>query len=285
MNNLQGENPKDITFLDYLRVIWKWKILIIAVVFLTVLTTTIKTSGKKAVYEATAVITPVSEEKGSGGLAVLSQQFGGFPGLSLPPSTSTAEIMNLLKSKMIRGKMIERYNLMPILFPEDWEEGKQEWKAARSKWDGLRELDSRINIQNNVKDNTILVSAQFHNPEITVKLINYLLTTMTEYMGNEARRAALTKRRFLEEQLRTTSDPMIRQKINNLISQQIETAMMSEISEDFAFKIIDPPLVPDKGLKSNRIKTITLSILTSFFAGIFLSFFFEYIIRKIKTGQ
>lgn len=316
--NLPEENrdfhdEDEINLLDYWRVIWKWKFLIILLVFVTVLTTAIASLSEIDIYEATAVITPTGGEKSSSGLSILSQQFGGLPGISLPPSASATGVMILLKSNTIKEKMIERYNLLPVLFYGRWDEEKKEWKREikggirlnpfrlisnmaeaikpekgasnpgdiriPTMWDGLRALNSIIKINNNVKENTISVSAEFHDPEIAVKMVNYLLETITDHMSSDAKRVANNKKRYLEDLLRTTADPLIRQKIYGLISQQIETAMMSELKEDFAFKVIDPPRAPDTKLKSKRSTKVMLSFMASLFAGVFLAFFLEYIIR------
>jgi len=65
------------------------------------------------------------------------------------------------------------------------------------------------------------------------KIVEYYLATLTNYMSSETKRVANTNRKYLEEQLVNTSDPFIKQKIYNLIAQQIETAMMAEVKENF----------------------------------------------------
>ncbi len=292
-DNLQPENrinedysEEEINLLDYWRVIWGWKFLIVLLVFITVLTTAIVSRNKIDIYQATAVISPIGGGQGGGSLSILSQQFGGLPGISLPASTSTSEIINLLKSNMLMEEMIERYNLLPVLFYERWDEEKTEWKGDTkgipTAWDALRTLNGIVKINNNVKDNTITISTEFHDPEMAAKMVSYILATLTDHMTSEARRVANSKRRYLEEQLGKTADPLIRQKIYNLISQQIETAMMSELKEDFAFKVIDPPKVPDRKIKPNRSMMVKLSFVVSLFAGIFLSFFLEYV-KRLRT--
>ena len=285
MNNQEESFEEEINLLDYWRVIWKRKILIISVIFLITLISVIISINAIEIYQTTAIISPLREEKGGGGMSLLSQQFGGLgsiAGISLPSSKSSTEIMNLLNSNMIREKMIRKYNLLPVLFSEKWDKEKKEWiNKPPTMWDGIRSLSSRIKVTNNIKADTITVSAEFHNPEITVILVDDLLSTLTEHMSNESKKSALIKRRYLEDQLRSTSDPIIRQKIYNLISQQVETAMMSEMNEYFAYKVIDPPRVPDRRIRPNKRKTVVLSFIVSSFIGVFLAFFLEYI-KKLR---
>lgn len=333
-DNLPEENrakrdyydEEEISLLDYWRVIWKRKIFITLLVFFTVLATAVSAIRQIDIYRATAVITPIGPEgSGSGSLSILSQQFGGIPGISLPASASTTEIVNLLNSNMLREKMVDKYNLLSVLFYESWDEEKGEWKkgeeggfslnpsrwivgvlrgilngkkaaavnapsmndgndGAPSMWDGIRTLQDIIAVNNDVKNNTITVSVDYYDPEMAAKMVEYLLATLTEHMSSEAKKGANTKRSYLEGQLRSTADPLIRQKIYTLISQQIEAAMMSELKEEFAFRVIDPPKAPDRRIKPKRSTMVMMGFFISLFAGVFLAFFLEYIKNARSKG-
>ena len=252
-------------------------------------------------------------------MVALVQQFEGIPGISIPGSSSAAEIVSLLKSNILREKMIQQYNLMPVLFYKRWDPQRQGWKksgkygffnlspldyAARIKeafapdptagtpkkdpeipdtWDALRLLDDIVRINQDVKQSTITLSVDFHDPALAAKIADYYLATLTDYMSSEAKRVAMTNRKYLEEQLGSTADPIIKQKTYNMIAQQIETGMMAEVKENFAFKIIDPPLAPDKKTKPKRGQMAVVSLMAALFAGSFAAFIREYIERIRET--
>ncbi|MCC6544181.1 MAG: hypothetical protein IT392_06715, partial [Nitrospirae bacterium] len=158
MNNQEEYSDEEINLLDYWRVIWKRKILIIIVVFFITLLSAVISFYRTDIYQAKAVISPIGDEKGGGGLSLLSQQFGGLAGISLPASTSSKEIVNLLNSNMIREKMIEKYNLLPVLFSKKWDKDKKGWiEKPPTMWNGIRALNSIIKVTNNIKENTISV--------------------------------------------------------------------------------------------------------------------------------
>jgi len=69
---------------------------------------------------------------------------------------------------------------------------------------------------------------------------------------------------------------IIRQKIYNLIAQQIETSMMSEMKENFAFTMIDSPREPDRKVFPDRKKIVKIGSLISLFTGISFGFLVEY---------
>jgi len=311
----------EINLLDLWRVIWKRRkligILVIALVFLTAGVSLFMTN----IYQSKAVIVPVTAKEGGGGgtLSALASQFGGLPGISLPGSASATEIVSLLKSNVLREKIVERYRLMPVLFYKQWDGRKNDWKreqgvslnplgwlsklvdtvrppdqrASRRKgeegvprlWDALRLLDGIVKINNNIKENTITLTVDYEDPELAAKMAGYFLDTLTEHMSAEAKRVALINRTYLEEQLQKTADPLIRQKIYNLIALQLETAMMTEVKENFAFKVIDPPRVPDQKIKPKRALMVVLSFVVALFMGVFIAFFMEYLEKIRNSGQ
>lgn len=303
--------------LDYWRIIQKHKKLISRIVIVTVAVTAVISLFMTNIYQAKALITPVTTKETSGsGLTALAQQFGALPsmmGLSLPGATSSAELVNLLKSNIVREKMIQKNNLLPILFYKQWDTKKKDWKrggislnpmvlvAPVVRWltsqgsakakkdgdvpdvlDGLRELDDIVSVKSNLKENTISISIDYPDPEIAAKMVDYLLQALNDHMTNETKRVAKINKDYLEDQVLKNSDPIIKQKIYNLIAQQIETIMMAEVKENFAFKVLDPPVVPDKKIRPKRTLMVLLSLVVSLFLGCFVAFFKEYL-EKIKT--
>lgn len=299
-----------INLLDYWRVIREHRKMIAWVMGITIVATTVVSLCLTDIYRAKAVIIPVAVKDSSGGgsasLGILAQQFGGLPGIAMPASSTASEIVNLLNSNILREKMIQQYNLLPILFYNKWDAKKQIWKQGYATllvnslsafpeksslkrypdipdtWDALRLLDKMVIVSRNTKENTITISVDFHDPELAAKIADYYLLTLTNYMSSEAKRVAATNRKYLEEQLGATTDPFIKQKTYNMIAQQIETGMMAEVKENFAFKVIDPPMAPDKNIKPKRLQMVLLSMVMSLFLGICLAFVLEYC-NKIKT--
>lgn len=309
------EDEEERTLLDYWRVLVKRKRLIIILVFVSVFATAIFSLFETNIYQSKALIAPVSNNGGKGRkLAALASRFTGMPRITLPGSASSSEIIALLNSNILREEIIRKYNLLPVLFYEQWDEEKKEWKkddsfdfnpfklignivkvirpedritlnkkeeeeGIPSIWDGLRALDNMVRINDNIDRNTIGISVDFYDPEKAAAIVEDFLTTLNTHMSDEAKRVADTNKRYLEDQLKNISDPFIKQKIYGLIAHQVETAIMAEVKENFAFKVLDPPTVPDRKIKPKRALMVILSFLLSLFAAIFLVFFLENIER------
>lgn len=276
MENREEDND-EINLLDYFNVIKKHKKLILIIIIISVLATGIYSFLAPKIYAAKALITPAVQPRDQGGISVIAAQFG----IASPASSNASEIVNILKSNILREKIIKKYDLLPVFFKKEALEGKTEEEKI---WTGIRYLQGTLGITFNQKDNVVEVSMQFTDPKKAADIVNYTLTELTEHMSNEAKRIADTNKKYLESLIDNTSDPLIRTKIYSLIAQQIEMSMMAEVKENFAFKIIDPPKAPDMKIKPKRRANVMLSFVVSLFAGIFIAFFKEYV-GKVKSSK
>lgn len=311
------EPDEGIAILNFWRALRKRWALIGAVTAAAVAATVAVSLFMTNIYQAKAVIIPVvPKDAGLGqgaGLSVLATQFGGLAGIATPSSATASEITSLLKSNILREKVIRQYGLLPVLFPDRWDAVKRTWKKPRFRLTlsslnefsfrakqgptdspgsgpiqdpdapdiraALRRLDRMIAIRKDAKENTITISADSPDPAVAAKVVEHLLVTLTNYMSSEAKRVASTNRKYLEEQLGSTADPIIKQKTYNMIAQQIETAMMAEVKENFAFKVIDPPLTPDRAVGPKRVLIAAVALVAALLIGIFIALFQETLER------
>jgi uncharacterized protein involved in exopolysaccharide biosynthesis len=284
------EIDEEINLLDYWRVIHKRWRLIVAIVIGVVLATGGISLVMTKIYRATAVITPVDRQDNEGGrLSLMAQQLGALPRISTASSASASEIVSLLNSNILREKVIEKYDLLPVLFNNEWDEEKKGWRTkdkddTPTVWDGIRMFDDMVSVDHDTDGNMITISVDYHKPEMAAKIVTAFLTTLNEHMSNESKRVADTNKRYLEEQLNSSSDPVIKQKIYSLIAQQIETAMMAGVKENFAFKVIDPPMVPDKRIRPKRKQMVLISLVLSLILGIIIAFVLEGVERQGQKG-
>ncbi len=266
----QRETYEDeINLIDYVKVIFKHKKLICYTVGIVVAATIVVSLLMTPVYEAKAVVAPAAKNGEISGTSLVAAQFG----ISVPASSNMSEIVNLLKSNILMEKIIKKHNLLTVFYKERELKGRSD---SQNLWRGIRYLQDAMTIRPNQKDNSIQVSMQFKDPKTAADIVSYTLLELTEHMSNEARRVAETNKQYLESQIEKTADPFIRTKIYTLIAQQIETAMMAEVKENFAFKILDPPRVPDKKIKPKRTQMVIIAFLVSLFLGVFIAFGKEY---------
>jgi uncharacterized protein involved in exopolysaccharide biosynthesis len=310
--NIVSENEDEIDLLELARVIWKGKKLIILTVVVFTFAVAVLSLFMTNIYTAKAILKPTTPSQGSGRFSALAAQFGGIAnlaGIAMPSPTSSTEIVSLLESNILRKSIIEKYNLLPVLFPDQWDPEKKDWikpgtsfnplafiaklrpapPATRKKepgvpdvWNGIRALNEMVKVNYEMKEDLITIVVNFPDPEMAAKIADYFIIALSEHMSAEAKRVAGINKEYLEKQLRETNDSLVQQKIYSLIAEKIETMMMAEVKEGFAFKVLDPPMAPDLKSKPKRAQMVVVAFMVSLFLSAFIVLFREYI-RKIKA--
>ncbi len=231
------------------------------------------------IYRSEVTILPTSQHR-LGSLSAFSS-LAGIAGISPPVSFEAAEIKARLRSKMIYARLIEKYNLLPILFSEEWDKSKKQWKDPEDHPtvdDGIRLFKkSLVHISEDRKTQAITIAVEFRDPKIAAYLAGILVKELKDIMVKDTVERAKKSLEELEKTLPKVTDPLVQQKIYALMAKHIETISLAKATKSFAFKVIDPPRVPDRKYKPKRRLMVILAFISSLFLGIFLVFFKEYL--------
>jgi uncharacterized protein involved in exopolysaccharide biosynthesis len=273
----KAEDSDEINLLDYINILARHKKLIIIIVIISVAATGIISFISPKIYEAKAIIMPVAQSQDQSNMSAIVSQFG----ITSPQGSNSSEIVSLLQSNVLMERVIKKYNLIPIFF-SDKEKGKIENEQS---WDGIRYLKKTIyKVNDNKSKGVIELSAEYKDPEISARILTYILTELTDYMSSEAKRVADTNKKYLESLIDKNSDPLIKQKIYTMIARQIEISMMAEVKENYAFKILDPPKIPDRKIRPRILSNIILSFIISLVGGMCLAFIMEHV-KDVKKSR
>jgi len=197
---------KEVSLLDLWQVLWKRKYLILAVTCIcTVLSIGISLILPKS-YRAEAVIMPLSGQRGGGGLAAAVSQMGLGSLLGGVGGTNSysSQIMAILKSRTLIEKVIIRYDLLPILFPSDWDIEASRWKSSKSipNMEAAVKLFSLLSQTTEDKKNqTIKVAATTGRPEISAQIANGILVQLYDELKDNSFTVQKRNRLFIEAQL------------------------------------------------------------------------------------
>ncbi len=264
------EFDDEINLLDYIRILYKYKILISSIIIVSVITTVITSLLAIEIYQSTAAIIPASPQQERSELSALASRFG----VSRAPATSTTELVRLLNSTILMEMVIKKHNLLKLFF-KDNKDVKAMPENIR-EWEGIEKLKNIFKVNQVQNTGIIEIAVEYKDPKTSTDLINYILDELTDYMSSEAKRVADTNKNYLESLIDKNADPLIRQKIYSLIAQQIEISMMAEVKENFAFKVLDPPKIPVYRIRPERTKSVIFAFIISSLIGIALAFIIEY---------
>ncbi|MFA5352734.1 MAG: Wzz/FepE/Etk N-terminal domain-containing protein [Thermodesulfovibrionales bacterium] len=281
--NVQERPDDDINLMEYFKVIIKRKKLIIIIVTVAVALSILVTMLMPKVFKAQAVIASVQPEGQTGG-SPASMLLGSL-GLAAPNAASS-DVPNLLNSTILRERVIRKYNLLSPLLEEALSFTilpRKEMTDDQKIWVVLSYLKGALIVTSDPATSTIVITMDYKDPAMATGILNAFLQELSDYMAEEGKRVALANKKFLEDQLNSTADPLIKAKIYEMISKQIEKTVMSEVKENSFFKIIDPPKPPVSPYKPKRLLIIAMIFVAALFVGVLVAFIKEHI-EKSKAA-
>lgn len=284
--------PDDIDLLELWKLLWRNKRLIFLI---TVLFTTMSVAlalWMTPIYQSEVLLAPVTDEDG-GKISSLASQYGGLAamaGINLGGSSSSKEeAVALLKSRALIMKFIEEENLLPELFYKDWDSENMRWDVKSpdeipTMWKAYKKFDQDVrSVTEDKKTGLVTLSIEWKDPNLAKKWAISLVERVNEQMRNRATEDAEKSLVYLNQELKRTSSVEVQKAIYGLIESQVKTAMMANIREEYSFKVIDPPAVPDLDdeVKPNKKLIVALALTFGFFGSLFYVIIRDYYEKKI----
>ena len=284
------DDEDEISLVDLFMVLLKRKWLIMGLVFLTAVGAVTISLSLTNIYRSEATISARQQEQTSS--RALSGALGGLGGIVAGEfglgGGSEADIIEvLLKSRRLAEIVVERYDLLPALFKEKWDSQRGAWleNPGPTMQDAYRLINnSLLKVGRDRKTDVITLGVEHEQPEFARQMASYYITELSEQLRAKVVKDAQENMRFLDEQLERTSDPLLREKIYNMLAKEIEKDTFARAQTYYGFYVLDPPIAPDpdKKAKPKRALICILSVMVAFFVAVFLAFFLEYVGRLRK---
>ena len=229
------------------------------------------------IYQATAVLTPaVDEKRPNPALGVLASF-----GVDIGSPTKVEDLETLFQSNDLTARVFRKYNLWPIVLPDRFDpatgkmkvcwtdrlSGREKGPRAPGDWDAIRVAKDRLRVSTNKKAGTVSVSFESPSAQGSADIVKYYLDEGKSRLQEEALDRAVKNKKFIEEQIGKTVDALTRDRLYALYGQEVEREMMARNREQFGFRVVDAPRVPDRKFKPHRIFGAVMAFFVSFFAG------------------
>ena len=286
------DDSDEISLIDLLMVLVKRKWLIIGLVFLTGVAAVVISLLMTNIYRSEATLAARETEQSpaqalTGALGGLGGMVAGEMGLGGGSNADKIEV--LLKSRRLADLVVEKHNLLPILFKEMWDSRKKAWleNPAPTVQDAYKLISKKLlKVSRDRKTDVITVSFENEDPEFARKMVDYYLTELSEGLRTEVLKDAEENMRFLTAQLDKTTDPLLKEKIYSMLAKEIEKDTFARAQTYYGFYVLDPPIAPDldKKAKPKRALICILSMVVAFFVAVFLAFFLENM-NRLRTDD
>ncbi|AUB87009.1 Wzz/FepE/Etk N-terminal domain-containing protein [Vibrio anguillarum] len=290
-----GVSDDEIDLRELFGALWKGKLLIVLCTAVFAVGGVIVALSKPNTYQAEASLVAANEDSG-GGLASMAGQLGGLAslaGINLGSGRSGDKAMSLavLQSRQFINAFINRHQLLvPLMAAESWDRVSgemvidpalydvetQQWirkiepplSSTPSDWEAHKAF-KEIFAVSEAKDNGLVkVSITHLSPLIAQQWVELLVKDLNDWIKNEKLTETRQNISYLEQQLEKTKLVDMQSVFYQLIEEQMKSLMLAEVKDEFAFKTIDPAVVPEEKAGPKRALICVLATLLGGMLGI-----------------
>jgi len=296
---------EEINILDYLKVIWKWKTLIIIIIVLFGLFSWWKAIGEPKMYKTDATLLPPSG--GSSGLGALVSS------LPIPIDVSGigggskgVNYKDIFQSRIVAERVVDQLKLAKY-FPD-----------IEDKMDLVSTIQASIKVN---EGSVIKVEVEAKTADLAVWIAEGYLKALEWYNQTNNIQTAHRTRVFIEGQMadaesrlrgaegrlrfygeqkdtyfdsdiaRTIALERYKREIEayaqlyTMLMGEREKAKIDETKEGQFFQVLDMPIAPKSPYKPNVKLQTMIGLAVGLFVGIFLAFFIEYILANMQPAK
>lgn len=232
------------------------------------------------VYRVSTVLLPVKESGQISSFDGLGGQVGGLAnmlGVGIGNSSRTQEFIAELKSRKLTEKFIVENTLMPQLFNDLADPKTGEWlddvgEDTPTLYDAYKLFNETIRfVELSAQTGLITLSIEWQNPEIAADWANGLVAMANNELRRQTIALGSKSIDYLNAELTKTNVVELRQSIYKLIEVQIQSIMLANVRDDYAFRVIDPATPPDADDYSpSRKLIVAVFCVLGFMIGLFL---------------
>lgn len=290
VESVSKSEEDEIDLLELIRTLLKtWKVIAGITIICTGLAFFYALSAPE-VFKAETLLASAQEEK-SGASSALGQ-FGGLAamaGISIPSDSNVEQVVATLNSRKFLRTYIRENKLMPILFEEIWDIDNQVWLVSSAddeptEQNAIESFKGFLSVDEDKKTSLISLAISWKDPKVAAQWANDLVKQLNEQLREQAIADSKKRVGYLEQELAKNTLQDMRAVLYNLLESEKQKAMLANVNEDFALKVIDPAVAPATRVKPNRKLIVALGGVSGVFLGIFTVFFAQFL-QKLKSSN
>ena len=195
--------------------------------------------------------------------------------INIPGATYVDEAMAVMRSREFTEGFIRDENLMPELFPELWDPQVGKWRnkeAQPTLVQAFKTFDAMRSVTQAGRGGLVTVTVLWRDPVEAAEWANALVARLNAEMRERAIESTNLSVSYLEKELAATSTIETRLAINRLMEAQINQRMLANVTQEYAFRVIDRalPPEPDDAVGPSKLVLLALGPSVGLIFGVFL---------------
>jgi uncharacterized protein involved in exopolysaccharide biosynthesis len=285
---LASAPAEEITLLDIWRVLSRYRSIVLGAAALAALAALAAALLMTPRYRAEVLLAPVSDPNENQSYAAQFREFGGIAalaGINLDHKDRKSESIATLRSRQFTDQFIQDRQLDRVLFARFWDPEHERWVSAEdtpTPWDSFELFDEKVRaIREDKSTGLVTLSIEWQDPELAAQWANELVASVNTVLRQRAVADSDRAIDYLQGQLTRTSVVELQQALHRLIESEMKKSILANINEEYAFKVIDPAVVPEKPVRPKRLTMVVLG--TAF--GLILGVVVALVLNARQAGR
>lgn len=222
-----------------------------------------------SLFRADVIIISNQEEGES--LVNLSKQYSSLAamaGISIGGSTGvvdkTDRSLAILTSRSFIEEFVQGRDIRKYLFPDLWDTKQNRWKDGEPTAAQTYKLvrSNVIEVDTDRRTNLITISVTWEDPVLAAQWANLIIKDINKKIREQEIKELQQSIAFMQAQLdNSDSSGSLNSVMFNLIEELTKKVMIANVREEYAFKIIDPAVVPEMKYKPSKRNIVMISFL------------------------
>lgn len=219
------------------------------------------------IFRSTAVLVPALPDAdiGIGGLGAALGELGGLASLAgvnfASGAPQTEEALAVIRSRQFLERFISENELLPVLFPDKWDFERNRWKVAEAERPtpskAYRYFSKKVLlVTQDKKSKLVTLQIDWRDREQAAIWANELVRRINAEMQTRVIGQSEASIKYLQTEFSRTSEVSIREAISRLMEAQIKQRMVANVTQEYAFRVVDRAMAPDRDEKVSPRRTL-----------------------------
>jgi uncharacterized protein involved in exopolysaccharide biosynthesis len=276
----------EVNLVDVFRVFARYHLLIIGMILLATLTTTATAFLLTPQYRADILVQPVSDADERDQYSGLLGQLGGIAsltGIKMDAQDNKYKSIATLRSRQFTERFIEQEKLLPVLFADIWDQDSQSWRVddnneVPTQLDAYELFNKKIRrVSEDRMTGLVTLSISWSDPELAANWANRMIQAVNAALRQRVFEDSNKAIEYLQAQLKQTSVVELQDVLHRLIESEMKEAMLANINEEYAFRVIDPAVVPEDPSSPKIASLVVLGVVIGVLLGLFAALVLNYL--------
>ncbi len=293
---------KDINIINYLKVLWKRKLLICSITILFSLASVLYSLWLPNIYSSSATLSLINDPKGSSSQFARSQlgSIASLANINLNSGSGSIDRFSMASATIFSRDFASKFftddvvvaNIMAV---KKYDQGTKSLIYDESKFNSVdikwvsskptlaefhKELIKILDFEQDKRLDVIYLSFDHISPEFSYDMVNLILKTLDNSIRSRDLKKSDEALNYLNEQYRNTQNTALKNSLNYLIESRLETQMLANIGDFYYFDVIDKAYVPFYKKAPSRALICILGFMLGFISSILFVSFREIVRNK-----